>query len=164
MARPKLTLLTWKRHHPACPVLCRFPSLALAALLGQHRSIHVATLLGRHRVPRSSCTLTFRCPKQNHIPASATSSHMAVQKSTLACRRLTLLSTAITLVPQFCFFAFRIACRSHMHACKNGKREPSCGWSRIPAEAADDADSGLSRQSSISSSHQKRGSIIIPSF
>ena len=57
-------------------------SLALAALLGQHRSTHVATV-GPVCLPRSSCILTLRCPKQNHIPSPRhTSSHMAVQKST----------------------------------------------------------------------------------
>jgi hypothetical protein len=78
VARPELTEATRPSLSRALPI----SSLALAALLGQHRSIHVATV-GPVCLPRSSCTLTFRYPKQNHIPSPRhRSSHMAVQKST----------------------------------------------------------------------------------
>lgn len=77
-------------------------SLALAALSTTiARYTHVA-ILCPVCASHISCALTFRCPKQKHIPASATSSHMAVQKSTLDCRTC---RQPIPLVPHFCFFA-----------------------------------------------------------
>jgi hypothetical protein len=114
-------------------------------------------------VPRTSHALSlFAVP-------SRTISQQAPHLATWLCKHVPRLPKAAFVVnnkPPSCHsftFLLRIACRSRMHACKNGKRVPSCGWCRIPARASD-ADSGPSCESSISSSHKKRGSMTIPSF
>jgi hypothetical protein len=96
-------------------------SLALAALLAIIARYTLLATLRPVCLAHLMHSLTFRCPKQNHIPASATSSHMAVQNV----HRLPKAAIVVNNNPPRAtvFLLLRIAC--HL-ACTLAKTESVC--------------------------------------
>lgn len=124
MARPKLTLPAWKRHS-TCPVLCRFASLALAALQPASLDTRSDRLLRVPHTHHNSRRLSSRCPI---CITSQSAPHLATWlcKKHLDCRRLPSLST-ILLVPQFAFLFFGFCFESIVAlTCTLAKAESVC--------------------------------------
>ena len=134
MARPKRALpissleLACVRAHRSNAVVCQ-----------HHASCVCLAPLSRFSLSQETAQL---CPAP-HL-ATWLCKSIETAEACLCCQH----GRALVWCHNWFLFLLRIACRSLMHACKNGKRVPSCGWKRIPAKPAA-LTRALSRQSSI---------------